>query len=81
VCLASFANICHLGISGEIKLDIPDLALDGDIIELSMQPELMDQIEEACGNWQQQIASAIELQLKKKPQVPSTVSRLSNRAA
>nr|XP_026696380.1 dynein heavy chain 10, axonemal isoform X1 [Ciona intestinalis]XP_026696381.1 dynein heavy chain 10, axonemal isoform X2 [Ciona intestinalis] len=55
-------------LEGEIRLDIPNLNLDGDMIELARRPGLMEDIENACGNWQQQISAAIEQQLKKKPQ-------------
>ncbi|XP_076804944.1 dynein axonemal heavy chain 10-like [Clavelina lepadiformis] len=55
-------------LEGEIRLDIPDICLDGDIIDLARKPGLMDEIEIACGNWQQQISTAIEQQLKMKPQ-------------
>uniref|UniRef100_H2ZL68 Dynein heavy chain tail domain-containing protein n=1 Tax=Ciona savignyi TaxID=51511 RepID=H2ZL68_CIOSA len=55
-------------LEGEIRLDIPNLNLEGDMIELTRRPGLMEDIETACGNWQQQISAAIEQQLKKKPQ-------------
>nr|XP_039267660.1 dynein heavy chain 10, axonemal-like [Styela clava] len=55
-------------IEGEIRLDVPDLPLDGEVSELAKNKELIDQIKLASGNWQQQISTAIEQQLKKKPQ-------------
>lgn len=54
---------------GEIRLDIPDLNLDGEVAELAKNKELVDRIKQVSGNWQQQIATAIDQQLKKKPQV------------
>ncbi|XP_077995609.1 dynein axonemal heavy chain 10-like isoform X2 [Glandiceps talaboti] len=55
-------------IEGEVRLDIPDLNLEGDINELAKDEELVNQIESACLEWTQQIASAVETQLKKTPQ-------------
>ncbi|XP_070572584.1 dynein axonemal heavy chain 10-like isoform X2 [Ptychodera flava] len=55
-------------IEGEVRLDIPELNVDGDINELAKDEELVTQIENACLEWTQQIASAVETQLKKTPQ-------------
>jgi len=54
---------------GEIRLDIPNINLEGEIFDLAQDSELVDQIETACGNWQLQISTAIEQQLKKQPHV------------
>uniref|UniRef100_H2ZL67 Dynein heavy chain tail domain-containing protein n=1 Tax=Ciona savignyi TaxID=51511 RepID=H2ZL67_CIOSA len=65
---SAYSNLMYFLILGEIRLDIPNLNLEGDMIELTRRPGLMEDIETACGNWQQQISAAIEQQLKKKPQ-------------
>lgn len=64
-------------LEGEIRLDIPDIALEGTLVELSRNNDIFEQIEIATGNWQQQISSAIEQQLNKKPQVLKGIMQLS----
>lgn len=55
-------------IEGEVRLEVPNLETDGDENELAKNEELIHNIEEACLQWTKQIASALELQLKKTPQ-------------
>lgn len=56
-------------LEGEIRLNIPDIPLEGSILEISQNVDIVEQIEQASGKWQQQISTAIEQQLHKKPQV------------
>ncbi|XP_033627732.1 dynein heavy chain 10, axonemal-like [Asterias rubens] len=63
----------HIGrtiqqIEGEVRLDIPQMNLDGDVAELAKDDNLIHKIEAACLEWTKQIASALEIQLKKTPQ-------------
>lgn len=54
-------------IEGEVRLDIPELGTDGDPSELAQNDVLIHEIENATLEWTKQIASAVEVQLKKAP--------------
>nr|XP_054773560.1 dynein axonemal heavy chain 10-like [Lytechinus pictus] len=54
-------------IEGEVRLDIPDLLTDGDPTELAKDDVLIHEIENTTLEWTKQIASAVEVQLKKTP--------------
>ncbi|XP_069475795.1 dynein axonemal heavy chain 10 [Ambystoma mexicanum] len=55
-------------IEGGIKLEMPDVNLDIDMHHLAADTPLVEMLEQCVMNWQTQISSAIEEQLKKKPQ-------------
>lgn len=50
-----------------MRLDIPELGTDGDPNELAQNDVLIHEIENATLEWTKQIASAVEVQLKKAP--------------
>ena len=56
--------------TSDLRLEIPKLFNnEQEVSELVNQQGMFEEIEVACGNWQQQIANAIEQQLKKTPHV------------
>ncbi|XP_064378089.1 dynein axonemal heavy chain 10 [Dromaius novaehollandiae] len=55
-------------IEGEIKLEIPDINLDGEVTVLAAVPEVVETLESYAMTWQKLISAAIEEQLKKVPQ-------------
>ena len=54
-------------IEGEIRLNVPELSLSGDVGELSKDNDLVHRIEGACLEWTKQISNCVETQLKKTP--------------
>ncbi|XP_043925694.1 dynein axonemal heavy chain 10 [Protopterus annectens] len=55
-------------IEGEIKLEMPDVNLELDTNQLASDSAVVETLEQCIMNWQSQISSAIEEQLKKIPQ-------------
>ena len=56
----------HIGrtiqqIEGEVRLDIPQMNLDGDVAELAKDDNLIHKIVATCLEWTKQIASALEI--------------------
>nr|XP_015221526.1 PREDICTED: dynein heavy chain 10, axonemal [Lepisosteus oculatus] len=63
-------------LEGEIKLHIPDVDLDGDVVRLVSSPAVVVQLEQCVMNWQTQITCVIEEQQKKKPQAPGPMAEI-----
>ncbi|XP_078523750.1 dynein axonemal heavy chain 10 isoform X2 [Lissotriton helveticus] len=55
-------------IEGEIKLELPEMNLDVDVHIIAANPVMVEALEQCVMNWQIQIATAVEEQLKKHPQ-------------
>ena len=55
-------------LEGDIRLEMPPVALGDDIGEIAKDPEMISLLEETLHNWEITIAAAIEQQLKKIPQ-------------
>ncbi|XP_069071115.1 dynein axonemal heavy chain 10 [Pleurodeles waltl] len=55
-------------IEGEIKLELPEMNLDVDVHKIAAHPAMVEALEQCVMNWQIQISTALEEQLKKKPQ-------------
>ncbi|NXE53497.1 DYH10 protein, partial [Casuarius casuarius] len=51
-----------------IKLEIPDINLDGEVTVLAAVPEVVETLESYAMTWQKLISAAVEEQLKKVPQ-------------
>ena len=55
-------------LEGDIRLEMPDVILGDNIVEIAKDPEIISMLEETLHNWEVTIASALEVQSKKKPQ-------------
>ncbi|XP_071945421.1 dynein axonemal heavy chain 10-like [Antedon mediterranea] len=55
-------------IDGEVRLDIPDLPIEGDANELVKNDDLVAQVQNTAVKWNKQISAALEVQQKKTPQ-------------
>lgn len=55
-------------IEGEVRLEVPEVALTDNMDDNLKNEEVMTQVENACRNWFKQITQALELQQKKTPQ-------------
>uniref|UniRef100_A0A8B9QA73 Dynein axonemal heavy chain 10 n=1 Tax=Apteryx owenii TaxID=8824 RepID=A0A8B9QA73_APTOW len=55
-------------IEGEIKLEIPDINLDGEVTVLATLPEVVETLESYAVTWQKLISTALGEELKKVPQ-------------
>lgn len=55
-------------LEGDIRLEMPDVILGDNIVEIAKDPEMISMLEETLHNWEVTIASALEVQSKKKPQ-------------
>lgn len=54
---------------GEIKLEMPSISVEGEVSELAANSEMLESLEQCVINWLTQISTALEIQLKKTPQV------------
>ncbi|CAH1233746.1 DNAH10 [Branchiostoma lanceolatum] len=55
-------------IEGEVRLEIPELNLEGSEVDLAKDAALVEEIENATSSWERQIHQALEYQQKKTPQ-------------
>lgn len=56
-------------VTGEFKLQIPDLDLEGEVDEILSNLVMVEKLEQCVMNWQTQITIVLEEQKRKKPQV------------
>ncbi|XP_077015711.1 dynein axonemal heavy chain 10 isoform X3 [Tamandua tetradactyla] len=55
-------------LEGEIKLEMPNISVEGEVSDLAADQETLDILEQCVINWLTQISAALESQLKKIPQ-------------
>ncbi|XP_036352277.2 dynein axonemal heavy chain 10 [Ochotona princeps] len=55
-------------LEGEIKLEMPNVSVEGEVLDLAADPESLELLEQCVINWLSQISTALESQLKKTPQ-------------
>lgn len=55
--------------TGDFKLKMPPINLDGEVTALATVPEVVEALESCAVTWQKLISTALEEQLKKIPQV------------
>lgn len=60
---------------------MPNVSVEGDVLELAADPESLELLEQCVINWLSQISTALESQLKKTPQVITQGSPGSAHAA
>lgn len=56
-------------VTGEFKLHIPDLDLEGEVEGIFSSSVMVEKLEQCVMNWQTQITIFLEEQKRKKPQV------------
>ncbi|XP_037672459.1 dynein heavy chain 10, axonemal isoform X6 [Choloepus didactylus] len=55
-------------LEGEIKLEMPNISVEGEVSDLAADQETVDILEQCVINWLTQISAAVEGQLRKMPQ-------------